>query len=352
MTPDLATPLQAGALALANRIVMAPMTRSRADDAASPTPMMAEYYAQRASAGLIISEAIAISAQGRGYMNIPGLYADSHVAGWRPVTAGVHAAGGRIVAQLFHTGRIHHPALMPDGAEPVAPSAIAAKGKTWTPQGELAFVTPRALAEAEIPAIIESYAAAAKHAISAGFDGVEFHAASGYLPMQFLSTGTNTRTDGWGGTLVGRLRFTVEAMQAIAAAIGADRLGIKISPEMGFNDITDANPVETYTALVAELDRMGLAYLHNTPYGGHDYHTPFRQAFRGAYFAGLGMTQATGAAMLAAGGADAIVYGVPFIANPDLPARFARGAALAMGNKATYYGGGAAGYTDYPALLG
>jgi N-ethylmaleimide reductase len=313
---------------------------------------MAEYYAQRAGAGLIISEAIAISAQGRGYLNIPGLYAGGHVEGWRAVTAATHAAGGRIVAQLFHTGRIHHPELMPDGSTPVAPSAIAARGKTWTPKGELDFVTPRALLAAEIPDIIDSYVAAAQHAIAAGFDGVEFHAASGYLPMQFLSTGTNTRTDGWGGSLAGRLRFTVEAMQAIAAAIGADRLGIKISPAMGFNDITDENPAETYTALVGALDKLGLAYLHCTPYGGHDHHTPIRRAFRGAYFAGLGMTRQTGEAMLAAGGADAIVYGVPFIANPDLPARFAADAALAEGNRATYYGGDAAGYTDYPPLAG
>ena len=342
-------PLQAGDLALPNRVVMAPMTRSRATPEGVPTPIMATYYAQRASAGLIISEGVAPSAGGRGYLNIPGLYTQAQVAGWRQVTEAVHQAGGRIVAQVMHTGRIGHPELL-GGATPVAPSAVLAKGQAYTAGGMKDQVMPRALETAEIAGVIEEFANATRLALEAGFDGVELHGASGYLPMQFLSSGTNLRTDGYGGSAANRARFVVEALQAMVAVAGAGRVGMKLSPEMPFNDIADADAPGTYRALLDAIGGLGLAYLHVTPYGGFDYHGMFRQGFKGAYLAGGGLTRESGAAMLAEGRADAAVYGNLFLANQDLPRRFALGAALNAPDKDTFYQGGEKGYLDYPTL--
>jgi N-ethylmaleimide reductase len=345
------TPLTAGRLKLANRVVMAPMTRSRADDAGRPLPIVATYYAQRATAGLIISEGIFPEAIGKGYVRTPGLADAAQVAAWKPVTAAVHAAGGRIVAQLMHAGRISHPSLLPGGATPVAPSAIQPKGAVYTDAGMLPHPVPHALTIDEIRTTIAGYAAAARRAIEAGFDGVEFHAASGYLPMQFLSTGSNDRTDAYGGSAANRARFTVEALQAIAAAIGADRVGIKISPEMAFNDISDANPMETYTTLVEAIRPLGLAYLHVAPAANAQaYHADLRRRFGGVYIAGAAFDGARAAGLVASGDADAIAFGQLFIANPDLPARLQAGAPLSEADPATFYAGGDKGYIDYPAL--
>ncbi|MCU0868447.1 MAG: alkene reductase [Burkholderiales bacterium] len=342
-------PLAAGRIALTNRIVMAPMTRSRALPDGSPSPLHPTYYAQRAGAGLIVSEGIWPVPTGKGYLGTPGLYTEAHVAGWKAVTDAVHAAGGRIVAQIMHSGRIGDPSFLPDGEIPVAPSAVRPKGRSYTLAGMRDHVTPRALDAAEIPGVIAGYAQATQRALDAGFDGVELHAASGYLPMQFLSSGTNLRTDAWGGSATARARFIVETLDAMAGVAGPDRVGIKLSPEMAFNDISDADPVDTYGTLVSAIGAKGLAYLHVALFGSPtDWHALLRPRFRGAYLAGGGLTQASATALLAEGRADAAVFGAPFIANPDLPTRFARGVALATPDSSTYYAGGEKGYIDYP----
>ena len=351
MSNNLFTPLQAGSIALPNRIVMAPMTRSRADMAGVPGPLVPTYYAQRSGAGLIISEGTYPSAMGKGYLGTPGLHADAQVAGWKTVTDAVHARGGQIVAQIMHAGRISDPSMLPDGATPVAPSAVRPKGQSYTLAGMKDHVTPRALEIGEIPGVIAEYAAATRRALDAGFDGVELHAASGYLPMQFLSSGSNTRTDGYGGSATNRARFIVEALDSMIAVAGAGRVGIKLSPDMAFNDISDANPQETYRTLVSLIGGKGLAYVHVALFGGpFDYHSLLRPLVQGAYFAGGGLTQQAAAALVVSGQADAAVFGAVFIANPDLPARFRTGAGLAKPDQATYYAGGDKGYTDYPAL--
>ena len=346
------SPVQAGRYTLANRLVMAPMTRSRADPATGvPSDLVQVYYAQRAGAGLIISEGIYPSAMGKGYFGTPGIHSDAQVAGWKNVTEAVHAKGGRIFAQIMHTGRISDPSFLPGGATPVAPSAVKPNGQSFTAEGMKSHVTPRALETKEIPGIIAEYAEAARRAIEAGFDGVELHAASGYLPMQFLSSGTNLRTDQYGGSAANRARFAIEALDAMAKAVGADRVGIKISPEMQFNDISDANPQETYTTLARAIGGMGLAYLHVGLFGTPvDYHGLLKPLFKGAYFAGGGLDQAKAEALIASGKADAAVFGGLFLANPDLPERFRRGVPLNTPDQATFYTGGAKGYIDYPAL--
>lgn len=344
-------PVNVGRHPLRNRLVMAPMTRSRADDHGVPSELAATYYAQRAGAGLIISEGIYPSPMGKGYVRTPGIHSDEQVAAWKKVTGAVHAQGGLIYAQIMHAGRISHPSLLPDGATPVAPSAVRPNGQTYTDDGLKPHVTPRALEPDEIPGVIAEYAEATRRALEAGFDGVELHAASGYLPMQFLSSGTNLRTDRYGGPAENRARFIVETLQAMIAVAGADRVGIKLSPEMAFNDVTDANPAETYATLVTAIGGLGLAYLHVTPYGqGTDYHALLRPLFRGPYFAGAGLTQASAERLLREGKADAAVFGTLFLANPDLPERFRRGAGLNAPDQATFYAGGAKGYIDYPAL--
>jgi N-ethylmaleimide reductase len=341
---DLFAPLNVGRYALANRIVMAPMTRSRADDAGVPGELVPVYYAQRASAGLIVTEGTFPSPMGKGYVRTPGIHSDAQVAAWKKVTEAVHGKGSRIFLQLMHAGRISDPSFLPGNATPVAPSAVQPKGASYTDQGMKPYVTPRALETSEIPGVIEEYAHATRRALEAGFDGVELHAASGYLPMQFLSSGSNLRTEK-------RARFSVEALQAMAAVAGADRVGIKLSPEMAFNDITDADPVETYTTLVQAIGNMGLAYLHVALFGAPtDYHSLLRPLFRGAYLAGGGLTRESAEALLHAGTADAVVFGSLFVANPDLPLRFRLKAPLNQPDSTTFYTPGAKGYIDYPML--
>lgn len=348
---DLFAPLNVGRYALANRIVMAPMTRSRADDAGVPGELVPVYYAQRASAGLIVTEGTFPSPMGKGYVRTPGIHSDAQVAAWKKVTEAVHGKGSRIFLQLMHAGRISDPSFLPGNATPVAPSAVQPKGASYTDQGMKPYVTPRALEITEIPGVIEEYAHATRRALEAGFDGVELHAASGYLPMQFLSSGSNLRTDRYGGSAQKRVRFSVEALEAMAAVAGADRVGIKLSPEMAFNDITDADPVETYTALVQAIGNMGLAYLHVALFGAPtDYHSLLRPLFRGAYFAGGGLTRESAEALLHAGTADAVVFGSLFVANPDLPLRFRLKAPLNQPDSTTFYTPGAKGYIDYPML--
>jgi N-ethylmaleimide reductase len=348
---QLFTPVRVGRHTLSNRLVMAPMTRSRASDDGVPSELAITYYSQRASAGLIITECAYVSPMGKGYVRTPGIGTDAQVAAWKQVTDAVHAKGGRIFMQLWHTGRISHPSLLPEGSLPVAPSAIKPTGKSWTPSGLQDFVTPRALSQDEIAQIIEDFRFSTRRALEAGFDGVELHAASGYLAEQFLSSGSNQREDAYGGSVANRTRFVLEVLAAMAAEAGGDRVGIKISPEMGFNDIVDAAPQETYPYLVEQLRELKLAYLHVALFGtSTDYHALLRPRFDGAYLMGGGLDQARAEALIADGRADATVFGTAFLANPDLPERFLQGAALNAPDKDTFYSPGAKGYTDYPAL--
>ncbi|OGT91111.1 MAG: alkene reductase [Gammaproteobacteria bacterium RIFOXYD12_FULL_61_37] len=345
------TPVRVGRHTLPNRLIMAPMTRSRADDDGVPGDLVASYYAQRAGAGLIISEGVYPAAMGKGYVRTPGIETDAQVAAWEKVTEAVHARGGRIFMQLMHCGRISHPTLLPAGALPLAPSAIKPSGQTWTNSGMQDFVTPSEMSASDITRVVEDYRMATRRALAAGFDGVELHAASGYLPEQFLSSGSNQRQDDYGGSAANRARFVLEVLAAMVAEAGGDRVGIKISPEMGFNDIVDAAPQETYTYLVERLREFRLAYLHVALFGtGTDYHALLRPRFDGAYLIGGGLDQAAAEALLTDGRADATVFGSAFLANPDLPERFRQGAALNIPDKATFYTPGAKGYTDYPAL--
>lgn len=348
---QLFTPVRIGRHTLPNRLVMAPMTRSRADSDGVPSDLTVTYYAQRASAGLIISEGVFPSAMGKGYVHTPGIETEAQVAAWKKVTEAVHARGGRIFMQLMHCGRVSHPSLL-DGATPVAPSAIRPEGQAWTPVGQVDFVTPRELSLAEIAGVIDDYRQATRRAIEAGFDGVELHGASGYLPEQFLSSGSNQRQDAYGGSVEGRARFMLEVLAAMAAEVGADRVGIKISPEMNYNSITDAAPQETYTYLVDQLRGLGLAYLHVALFGAKfDYHALLRPRFDGAYLIGSGLTQDSAEGVLAEGKADAAVFGSAFLANPDLPERFRQGAALNAPDRTTFFAPPTAkGYIDYPAL--
>ncbi|XAH22136.1 alkene reductase [Xylophilus sp. GW821-FHT01B05] len=351
MSP-LHTPVRIGRTVAPNRLVMAPMTRSRADADGVVGDMTVTYYAQRSSAGLIISEGVFPSAMGKGYVHTPGIETGVQVAAWKKVTDAVHARGGRIFMQVMHCGRVSHPSLL-DGTTPVAPSAIKPAGQAWTPAGQVDFVTPRELSLAEIAGVIDDYRQATRRAIEAGFDGVELHAASGYLPEQFLSSGSNQRQDLYGGSVEGRARFVLDVLDAMAAEAGADRVGIKISPEMNYNSITDAAPQETYTYLVDQLRGWGLAYLHVALFGTPkvDYHALLRSRFEGAYLIGGGLTQDSAEAALAEGRADATVFGGAFLANPDLPERFRQGAALNTPDRSTFFAPPTAqGYIDYPAL--
>ncbi|MFC7476288.1 alkene reductase [Dankookia sp. GCM10030260] len=354
---DLFQPTPLGPLALPNRIVMAPLTRSRTGSRGIPGPMNAEYYAQRASAGLIVAEATQISRQGQGYAFTPGIHNAEQVEGWKQVTNAVHRAGGRIVLQLWHVGRISHPSLQPDGGLPVAPSAIKPAGKAFTEAGFQDFVTPRALETAEIAGIVEDYRHATLNAKAAGFDGVEIHAANGYLIDQFLKDETNRRTDGYGGSIENRARFLLEVTEAVVGAWSADRVGIRISPVSPANDIADSDPQPLFDHVVAQLNRFGLAFLHvvEGATGGPRDNAAFdfqalRQAFAGAYMANNGYDLDLAQATLHAGHADLVAFGRPFIANPDLVERLRTGAPLNALDKDTLYGGGAKGYTDYPAL--
>jgi len=357
---DILSPFKLGPLQLPNRVVMAPMTRNRAGRGNAPGPLNATYYAQRVSAGLIITEATQISPQGVGYPGTPGIHSAEQVAGWKGVTEAVHAAGGRIFLQLWHVGRISHPSLQPDGALPVAPSAIAPAGQAMTLEGMKPFVTPRALESAEIAGIVEDYRRAARNARHAGFDGVELHGANGYLIDQFLRDGSNRRTDHYGGSTENRARLLIEAIEAMVAEWGAERVGVRLSPTNPFNDMVDSNPAATFATAVGELDRFGLAYLHivepagSDPVGGGE--APdirfFRTLWRGALMANKGYDLARANAVVQAGWADLVSFAVLFLANPDLPLRFRRGGPFNPPDRKTFYGGSAAGYTDYPPIDG
>jgi len=361
MNPDAALlfqPFRLGDLDLPNRIVMAPLTRNRATpgtDAAND--LVAAYYRQRAGAGLIVSEGSQISRQGQGYLWTPGLYSDAQVEGWLKTTRAVHEAGGRIFAQMWHVGRVSHMSLQPNGGLPVAPSAIRAKTKTFLGAGFVDVSEPRALHAQEIAAIVEDYAQAARNAQRAGFDGVEVHAANGYLIDQFLRDGSNKRKDGYGGGIENRARFALEAVDAILKTWPASRVGVRIAPVSPANDVADSHPTALFGYLVQRLSDRRLAYIHiveGATQGERDF-APFdyaalRRSFSGAYVANNGYTREMAIEALTEGRADLVAFGRPFIANPDLVERLRLGAPLAPLDKATLYGGGAHGYTDYPAL--
>ncbi len=340
-------PLPLGPITLKNRIVMAPMTRSRNDDEGVPTDMMATYYGERASAGLIISEAIYVSPLAKGYSRIPGLHTDAQTQGWRKVVEAVHAKGGLMVAQLFHTGRVAVPPLLPPGAQPVAPSAIAIKGKNYTDFGPIDFVAPRALETREIAGVVAEFAAAARKALEAGFDGVELHGASGYLVHQFLDASINTRADAYGGPVPNRARFALEIIEALIGVAGRDRVGMKVSPRIKFNDVADPDAEDMYPHLARELSARGIAYLHVAQQGAYEAHREMRPLFKGAYFAGSGLTGESGDALIRAGGADAIVFGKPFVANPDLPRRLRDHLPLTPDDPKTHYSKGPEGYLGF-----
>ncbi|MBS0260795.1 MAG: alkene reductase [Planctomycetes bacterium] len=358
MQPGLFTPVKVGPLELRNRIVMSPMTRIRAGEGCVPTESMVRYYSQRASAGLIITEGTHPSQMGRGYTFPPGLHTDEQAAGWRKVTDAVHAAGGRIFVQLMHAGRVSHSNLLPDHALPVAPSAIAINGDVHTFDGKHPFEIPRPLATEEISAVIEEYRRAAELSIKAGFDGVELHAATGYLPNQFQVTGSNRRTDAYGGSLDGRTRFTLEVMEALCGVRGADRVGIKIAPGYTVNDTFDDDPAKTYTYLARRLNPLGLAYLHVGYDSGYGRGTapPFnpidllRSVYTGTLLPVGGFNKATGEAAVAEGRTDLVVYGRMFISNPDLVERLRLDVPMNSPDVRTFYGGDDHGYTDYPTL--
>jgi N-ethylmaleimide reductase len=357
---DIFSPFRLGPLQLPNRVVMAPMTRNRAGRGNVPGPLNATYYAQRASAGLIISEATQISPQGVGYPGTPGIHSPEQIGGWKAVTKAVHAAGGRMFLQLWHVGRISHPSLQPDGAIPVAPSAIAPAGQAMTLEGMKPFETPRALATAEIAGIVEDYRQAARNARDAGFDGVELHAANGYLIDQFLRDGSNRRTDAYGGGAQNRARFLIEVAEAIVGEWGAERVGVRLSPTNPFNDMADSNPAATFATAVGELNRFNLAYLHIVePSAGDPLaagEVPdirfFRKLWRGALMGNKGYDLARANRAIESGWADLVSFAALFLANPDLPLRFRRGGPFNPPDRKTFYGGSAAGYTDYPPIGG
>ncbi|MGZ8379676.1 MAG: alkene reductase [Gemmatirosa sp.] len=349
-TTPLLQPARVGAWTLRNRVVMAPMTRSRAQQERVPGPLAARYYAQRASAGLIIAEATHAHPRGYGYADTPGIETPAQRAAWRRVTDAVHARGGHIVLQLWHTGRVGHPALFPDGVLPVAPSPIAAEGTVFAGGQLVPMVTPRALELHELPEIVASFAQGARWAREAGFDGVEIHGANGYLLDQFLRDGSNQRTDAYGGPVANRARLLLEVVDAVSAAIGADRVGVRLSPTNPYNSMHDADPAATFTHVARALAPRGLAYLHviDPAPQGAPHTDAIRAAYPGTLIVNGGYDRASGDAALRAERADLVSYGAPFIANPDLVERFAEGRALAEGDRATFYGGDARGYVDYP----
>jgi len=367
MSPGLFEPFELAGLALPNRIVMPPMTRARAGAGGVPTPLMAEYYAQRASAGLIIAEGTQISPAGQGYAWTPGLHTPAQVQGWKGVTAAVHEAGGRIFAQLWHVGRLSHASLQPGGAAPVAPSALVAEGVQVfidplglgapSARGEkVQHTPPRALATAEVAQIVREFADAASRALEAGFDGVELHAANGYLINQFIDSGTNLRTDRYGGSLRNRLRFLEEVAQAVVAVAGPGRVGVRLSPLTSLQGAVDATPQATYVAAARLLDAAGLAYLHiaeadwdDAPLMPPAFKEALRLVYSGAMIYSGHYDRERAEEALAKGWADLIGFGRPFIANPDLPHRLRTGAALNTGDPARYFGGDGRGYVDYPA---
>lgn len=357
-TPTLFDPLTLGRINTRNRIQMAPLTRNRAQPDGVPGEFAAEYYAQRASAGLIFTEATQISPMGKGYINTPGIHSADQVAKWREITDGVHAQGGKIVLQLWHVGRISHSSLLPDNAQPVAPSAIRAQAQTFIATGPVDTDEPRALSCDEIPALVADYVQAAQNAMDAGFDGVEIHAANGYLIDQFIKSGSNHREDEYGGSVENRLRLLKEVVTGVSKAIGSDRVGVRLSPTGSFNDMHDADPEATFIAAADMLNGFNLAFLHVVEaFPGAEglenadaINAAVRKAWTGVYIANGGYTPDSAKAAIENGHADAVTFGRDYIANPDLVERIRTGAPLNEGNPDTYYGGGAEGYTDYPAL--
>ena len=357
-------PLRLGALALPNRVVMPALTRMRAGPGGVPTPLNAQYYAQRASAGLNITEATAISVQGHGYPQMPGIHTAEQVAGWRLVTDAVHAKGGRIVLQIVHHGRWSHSSYNPDRSRPVAPSAIAPPGQAYTPTFEQRpYETPRALEIEELPTIVRDFRQAARNARQAGFDAVEIHGANGFLLDQFLQDGSNRRTDAYGGTIENRARLLVEVVDGIAADIGADRTAVRLSPHGNLGGLSDSDTVPHFSTVISELGKRGLAYLHlieprassagiadDASVDSADNASLFRHLFDGPVITAGGYTPEMGVAAIQAGLADAVAFGRMFIANPDLPERIRTGAAMNAFDRSTAYGGDARGYIDYPVL--
>ena len=355
--PSLFDPLQLGAIALPNRIVMAPLTRARSNPDAIPTALMADYYAQRASAGLIISEATGISREGLGWPNAPGLWNDAQVEGWKPVTDAVHHAGGRIVAQLWHMGRLVHPDL--GGGKPVSSSATTAPDFAHTYEGKKPYAAARAAARDDIRRIVDDYARAARNAVDAGFDGVQVHGANGYLIDQFLRDSANLRDDDYGGSIGNRLRFATEVIEAVGAEIGMARVGIRFSPNIYSQGVEDSDPLPLFTALADRLEALKVPWIelrepHQPTSIGIVPTAPVSPAMRSHYSGRILLNSdydgPTARARMAEGVADGISFGRPFIANPDLVRRIATGAPLSPGDVETYYAGGAAGYTDYPLL--
>ena len=349
-TSLLHTPLRAGAFALPNRIIMAPLTRCRCSPGRVPNELMATYYRQRATAGLILSEATSVDAMGVGYPDTPGIWSEEQVEGWKKVTGAVHEEGGLILLQLWHVGRVSDPYYLA-GAQPVAPSAIAAKGHVSLMRPEKAYEVPRALELGELPGIIEAYRRGAELAQRAGFDGVEIQGANGYLLDQFLQDSTNQRSDEYGGSVENRARLMLEAVDAAIGVYGADRVGLHLSPRGDAHDMGDSDAAGTFGYVAREAGRRGLAFLcarehHAAPALGPQ----LKQQFGGVFIANEQFTQASAEAAIAAGEADAVAWGQAFIANPDLPRRFLEGAALNVPQPQTFYGQGPEGYTDYPAL--
>jgi N-ethylmaleimide reductase len=358
MNPNLFSSIKLGRNELKNRILMAPLTRSRAGRGNVPQVLNALYYAQRASAGLIISEATQVSPEAQGYISTPGIHTAEQVEGWKRVTTAVHLAGGRIFLQLWHVGRISHPSFQPNGAPPVAPSAIKADGQTYTAEGFQPLLTPRALGTAEIPGIVADFRQAALNAIEACFDGVEIHGANGYLIDQFLRDKTNKRTDQYGGSIENRSRFLLEVVDAVVEAVRADRTALRISPQNTYNDIDDSNAQALFNYVATSLSGKGLAYLHvlegdltGKPAPSFDYVT-IKNLFGGHYIANNGYDKARAHTAIAEGKVDAVAFGKPFIANPDLVIRFLLDAPVSQIDQATLYGGTEKGYTDYPFLMG
>ena len=347
------TPTTLGALHLPNRVVLAPMTRVRADAEGNVRPMTAEYYAQRASGGLLITEATQVLPNGKGGVGTPGLHTDAHVDAWRVVTDAVHARGGRIVVQLWHTGRAAHPSFLPPGEEVVSASAIPIAGEVFTPAGRVPYATPRALALDEIPRYVRAFGDSARRAMDAGFDGVELHAANGYLLDQFLRDSANRRTDAYGGAIAHRARFLLEATRAVADAIGAERTGVRLSPTNPFQSMADADPAATFGHAARELGRLGLAYLHlnESDAAGRALTPALAEAFGGGVIVASGYDRARAEAALASGAASAVAFGVPYLANPDLPERLRLGLPLNAPDRATFYGGDERGYLDYPGYV-
>jgi N-ethylmaleimide reductase len=356
--PDLFSPIRLGSWELPNRVVMAPMTRNRAGAGEVPTALMATYYAQRASAGLIVSEGTQISPQGQGYPGTPGIFSKDQVEGWSRATAAVHAAGGRIFCQLWHVGRVSHPLLQPGGALPVAPSALAPSGQLWTPEGMRPFVTPRTLETGEIAGLVEDYRKAARNALRAGFDGIELHAANGYLIDQFLRDGSNRRIDRYGGSVANRVRLLLEVTEALIGVAGREHVGVRLSPTNPFNDVADSHPAALFGHATAELDRLRFAYLHVVEPGPSDPvakgEVPdgkfFRARWRGPLMLNKGYDLARANAAITQRTADLVSFAALFLANPDLPERLRRGGPFNPPDRKTFYGGDAKGYTDYPAL--